>query len=136
GLVAYEGEKMSKSRGNLVLVSNLRATGVDPMAIRLALLAHHYRGEWEWTDDDLPAGVRRLETWRDAVSVNGGPDATATLAAVRAALADDLDAPTALAAVDAWAAESLRPGRDTSRDEEGAPGVVARAVNALLGVRL
>ncbi|WP_171467943.1 cysteine--1-D-myo-inosityl 2-amino-2-deoxy-alpha-D-glucopyranoside ligase [Cellulosimicrobium sp. 72-3] len=136
GLVAYEGEKMSKSRGNLVLVSNLRATGVDPMAIRLALLAHHYRGEWEWTDDDLPAGVRRLETWRDAVSGNGGPDATATLAAVRAALADDLDAPTALAAVDAWAAESLRPGRDTSHDEEGAPGVVARAVNALLGVRL
>ena len=136
GLVAYEGEKMSKSRGNLVLVSNLRAAGADPMAIRLALLDHHYRGEWEWTDDDLPAGVRRLETWRDAVSGNGGPDATATLAAVRAALADDLDAPAALAAVDAWAAEALRPGRDTSGDDEGAPGVVARAVNALLGVRL
>ncbi|MBD5787291.1 cysteine--1-D-myo-inosityl 2-amino-2-deoxy-alpha-D-glucopyranoside ligase [Cellulosimicrobium terreum] len=136
GLVAYQGEKMSKSLGNLVLVSNLRAAGADPMAIRLALVAHHYRGEWEWTDEDLTAAVRRLETWRDAMSGNGGPDAAATLAAVRAALADDLDAPTALAAVDAWAAEALRPGRDTSSDDEGAPGVVSRAVNALLGVRL
>ncbi|WP_435736106.1 cysteine--1-D-myo-inosityl 2-amino-2-deoxy-alpha-D-glucopyranoside ligase [Cellulosimicrobium sp. PMB13] len=136
GLVAYEGQKMSKSLGNLVLVSNLRATGVDPMAIRLALLAHHYRTEWEWTDDDLPSAAARLETWRDAVSGNGGPDATAMLDAVRAALATDLDAPAALAAVDVWAAESLRPGRDTSADDEGAPGVVARTVNALLGVRL
>ncbi|MBD8077651.1 cysteine--1-D-myo-inosityl 2-amino-2-deoxy-alpha-D-glucopyranoside ligase [Cellulosimicrobium arenosum] len=136
GLVAFQGEKMSKSLGNLVLVSNLRAAGADPMAIRLALLAHHYRGEWEWTDDDLPTAVRRLETWRDAVSGNGGPDAGSMLDAVRAALADDLDAPAALAAVDAWAAESLRPGRDVSGDVEGAPGVVARSVNALLGVRL
>jgi L-cysteine:1D-myo-inositol 2-amino-2-deoxy-alpha-D-glucopyranoside ligase len=136
GLVAYQGQKMSKSLGNLVLVSNLRASGVDPMAVRLALLAHHYRAEWEWTDDDLPAAVRRLERWRDAVSGNGGPDATATLDAVRAALATDLDAPAALAAVDAWAEAALRPGRDTAGDEEGAPGVVSRAVNALLGVRL
>jgi len=136
GLVAYQGEKMSKSRGNLVFVSALRRAGVDPMAIRLALLAHHYRTEWEWTDADLASGVDRLERWRAAVSGNGGPDATATLAAVRAALADDLDGPAALAAVDAWAEEALRPGRDTSADHEGAPGVLSRAVNALLGVRL
>ena len=136
GLVAYQGEKMSKSRGNLVFVSALRRAGVDPMAIRLALLAHHYRTEWEWTAADLDAGVARLERWRAAVSGNGGPDATATLAALRAALADDLDGPAALAAVDAWADVALEPGRDTSGDHEGAPGVLARAVNALLGVRL
>ena len=136
GLVAYEGEKMSKSRGNLVFVSALRRAGVDPMAIRLALLAHHYRAEWEWTDADLDAGVARLERWRSAVSGNGGPDASATLAALRAALADDLDGPAALAAVDAWADTALAPGRDTTDDHEGAPGVLARAVNALLGVRL
>lgn len=136
GLVAYQGAKMSKSLGNLVFVSVLRATGVDPAAIRLALLAHRYRTEWEWTDDDLPAAVARLDRWRSAVSGNGGPDAAATLAAVRAALADDLDAPAALAAVDAWADEALRPGRDTSGDAEGAPGIVARAADALLGVRL
>ncbi|BDZ43691.1 L-cysteine:1D-myo-inositol 2-amino-2-deoxy-alpha-D-glucopyranoside ligase [Paraoerskovia sediminicola] len=136
GLISYDGHKMSKSRGNLVLVSRLRADGVAPMAIRLAVLGQHYRSEWEWTDDVLAAGVARHDRWLAAVSGNGGPSPDATLAAVRAALADDLDAPTALAAVDAWADESLREGRDTSADEVGAPGVIARAVNALLGVRL
>jgi L-cysteine:1D-myo-inositol 2-amino-2-deoxy-alpha-D-glucopyranoside ligase len=136
GLVAYEGEKMSKSLGNLVLVSRLRDGGHDPMAVRLALLAHHYRTEWEWDETSLPAGEARLERWRDAVSGNGGPAAGATLSAVRAALANDLDAPAALAAVDAWADLSLDPARDTSADEEGAPGIISRAVNALLGVRI
>jgi L-cysteine:1D-myo-inositol 2-amino-2-deoxy-alpha-D-glucopyranoside ligase len=136
GLVGYEGEKMSKSLGNLVLVSRLRDAGHDPMAIRLALLAHHYRTEWEWDETSMPEGEARLVRWRDAVSGNGGPSADATLAAVRAALANDLDAPSALAAVDAWAEVSLDPTRDTSADEEGAPGVMARTVNALLGVRL
>ena len=42
-------EKMSKSKGNLVFVSRLLASEVDPMAIRLALLAHHYRDDWDWT---------------------------------------------------------------------------------------
>lgn len=46
GMVGLDGEKMSKSRGNLVFVSHLRETA-DPMAIRLALLAHHYRDDWE-----------------------------------------------------------------------------------------
>lgn len=136
GLVAYEGEKMSKSLGNLVLVSRLREAGHDPMAIRLALLAHHYRTEWEWDESSLHAAEARLVRWRDAVSGNGGPSPDATLAAVRAALANDLDAPAALAAVDAWAQESLDPARDTSADTEGAPGVLARTVNALLGVRI
>ncbi|GAA4726211.1 cysteine--1-D-myo-inosityl 2-amino-2-deoxy-alpha-D-glucopyranoside ligase [Isoptericola chiayiensis] len=136
GLVGLEGHKMSKSRGNLVLVSALRRDGVDPMAVRLGVLAHHYRSEWEWTDAVLAAGVDRLERWRRAVSGDGGPDATAMLATVRAALAEDLDAPRALDAVDAWARTALAPGRDTSGDVEGAPGVVARTVDALLGVRL
>lgn len=140
GMVGLDGEKMSKSRGNLVLVSALRARGVDPMAIRLALLAHHYAGDWEWTDQDLVAGQERLERWRSAVSGNGGPDAAAALATIRAALADDLDAPTALAAMDRWADASLAGvpgGWDVSDAEvDGAPGVIARAVNALLGVRL
>src|SRR5450432_165712 len=61
GMVAYDGAKMSKSRGNLVFVSKLLAAGVDPMAIRLALLAHHYRDDWEYTDADLAAAVERLD---------------------------------------------------------------------------
>lgn len=132
GMVGLDGEKMSKSLGNLVLVSELRARGVDAMAVRLAILDHHYAADWEWTEDALVSAQARLERWRAAVSGNGGPSADATLAAVRAAVADDLDAPRALRAVDAWADASLAG----AEDEQGAPGVVARAVNALLGVRL
>jgi L-cysteine:1D-myo-inositol 2-amino-2-deoxy-alpha-D-glucopyranoside ligase len=133
GMVGLDGEKMSKSRGNLVLVSRLRAAGEDPMAVRLAILAHHYARDWDWTDADLESARVRLSRWQRAVSGNGGPDATATLAAVRAALGTDLDAPAALAAVDAWAASALQTGGTLV---DGAPGVIARAVNALLGVRL
>ena len=59
GMVGYDGEKMSKSKGNLVFVSALRNSDVDPMAIRLALLRHHYRSDWEWTDAELWRGGRR-----------------------------------------------------------------------------
>ncbi len=133
GMVGYEGHKMSKSRGNLVLVSRLLADGVEPMAVRLAVLAHRYRDDWDWTDDGLAQARERLATWRRAMSGNGGPDATPVLAGVRAAVADDLDTPRAIAVVDAWAAEGLAGQGPT---HEGAPGVVARTVDALLGVRL
>ncbi|WP_169165637.1 cysteine--1-D-myo-inosityl 2-amino-2-deoxy-alpha-D-glucopyranoside ligase [Cellulomonas taurus] len=136
GMVGLHGEKMSKSLGNLVLVSRLREQGVDPMAVRLAILAHHYAADWEWTDTVLAEAVARWERWRAAVSGNGGPAADDTLAAIRAALADDLDAPRALRAVDAWAELSLSGSVPDAELVEGAPGVIARAVNALLGVRL
>lgn len=131
-MVGYEGGKMSKSRGNLVLVSALRAQGVDPLAIRLALLAHHYRTPWDWTDDVLTEAEARLAAWRAGLSTNGGPEGDSTVAAIRARLADDLDTPGALAAVDAWAARSLSEGGSV----EGAPGIVGRACDALLGVRV
>ncbi len=66
GMVSYQGEKMSKSLGNLVFVNRLLADGVDPMAVRMALLAHHYRSDWEWTDAALGAGQARLARWRSA----------------------------------------------------------------------
>ncbi|NJQ08464.1 cysteine--1-D-myo-inosityl 2-amino-2-deoxy-alpha-D-glucopyranoside ligase [Streptomyces lonarensis] len=132
GMVGYEGEKMSKSRGNLVLVSQLRRDGVEPAAIRLALLAHHYRSDWEWTDEVLVTATERLARWRAAVSRPDGTSALPLLAEMRAALADDLDAPAALAAFDRWAAEQAAHGGD----DEGAPGIAARAVDALLGVAL
>jgi L-cysteine:1D-myo-inositol 2-amino-2-deoxy-alpha-D-glucopyranoside ligase len=131
-MVGLDGEKMSKSRGNLVLVSRLLAEGADPMAVRLALLAHHYRTDWFWTDEDLPTGQHRLDRWREATARPTGPRATATLARLRELLADDLDAPHALAAVDRWADEQLTRGGD---DPEG-PRLVSRAVDALLGVDL
>jgi L-cysteine:1D-myo-inositol 2-amino-2-deoxy-alpha-D-glucopyranoside ligase len=132
GMVRLDGEKMSKSRGNLVFVSRLRADGVAPAAIRLAILAHHYRTDWDWTDDVLTSAQARLGRWLEALSREQGPDAEPVLRLVREALSDDLDAPAALAAVDRWADEQLTRGGT----EQGAPGVVARTLDALLGVRL
>ncbi|MEF2525780.1 MULTISPECIES: cysteine--1-D-myo-inosityl 2-amino-2-deoxy-alpha-D-glucopyranoside ligase [Streptomyces] len=132
GMVALNGEKMSKSKGNLVFVSALRRAGVDPAAIRLALLSHHYREDWEWTDAVLAEAEGRLARWRAAVSRPDGIPADALVEEVRAALADDLDAPAALAAVDRWVdAQNAADGDDTT-----APGLVSRTVDALLGVAL
>ncbi|MGH3324154.1 MAG: cysteine--1-D-myo-inosityl 2-amino-2-deoxy-alpha-D-glucopyranoside ligase [Streptomyces sp.] len=132
GMVGLGGEKMSKSKGNLVFVSQLRRDGVDPSAIRLTLLSNHYRADWEYTDAVLEEAKARLGRWRAAVSRPDGPPAEAVVEGIRVALAEDLNAPTALAAVDQWAAEQeARGGTDT-----GAPGLVSRAVDALLGVAL
>jgi L-cysteine:1D-myo-inositol 2-amino-2-deoxy-alpha-D-glucopyranoside ligase len=132
GMVGLNGEKMSKSKGNLVFVSALRASGVDPMAIRLALLAHHFREDWDWTDELLGSAQIRLNRWREAVRLDAGLNADEVLAQVRAALANDLDAPAALAAVDAWAGASVA----IDSDDVEAPALVARACEALLGVAL
>lgn len=131
-MVGLDGEKMSKSRGNLILVSSLRRSGVDPMAIRLALLDHHYRTAWEWTSADLPAAEERLALWRAAVAGSRSVDATFTLAAVRTAVRTDLHADDALAAVDAWAAASVTAAADVP----GARADVAGLVDGLLGVTL
>ncbi|HWG92936.1 MAG TPA: cysteine--1-D-myo-inosityl 2-amino-2-deoxy-alpha-D-glucopyranoside ligase [Mycobacteriales bacterium] len=128
GMVGLDGEKMSKSRGNLVFVSRLRAERTDPGALRLALLSTHYRTDTAWTPGALVEGEQRLARWRAAVARPAGPSGAALLAAVRAALADDLGTPAALAAVDAWAG--------TDGDDPGAPALVADAVDALLGVAL
>ncbi|MGZ4575551.1 MAG: cysteine--1-D-myo-inosityl 2-amino-2-deoxy-alpha-D-glucopyranoside ligase [Mycobacteriaceae bacterium] len=132
GMVGLDGEKMSKSKGNLVFVSRLRAEGVDPMAIRLGLLAAHYRSDRQWTGQVLEDATVRLRRWREAVALDAAPDATDTIARVRQYLADDLDTPRALSAVDAWAKQALqRRGSDTA-----APAALADTVDALLGVAL
>lgn len=133
-MVGLDGEKMSKSRGNLVLVSKLRADGVDPMAIRLLLLTHRYDAPWDYTPDQLDAATERFARWREGLSVNEGPSAADAVAEIRAALAADLDSPRALAAVDSWVEAALAQGSE-GRDQ-GAPGVLARALDALLGIRL
>jgi L-cysteine:1D-myo-inositol 2-amino-2-deoxy-alpha-D-glucopyranoside ligase len=132
GMIGLDGEKMSKSRGNLVLVSKLRMGGVDPMALRLALLDGHYRADREWTGGRLPSAEARLVRWRSAVALPTAPPAEALLAEVRAALANDLDTTTALAAIDRWAELANSAGGS----DDSAPGLVRRLVDALLGVEL
>jgi L-cysteine:1D-myo-inositol 2-amino-2-deoxy-alpha-D-glucopyranoside ligase len=132
GMIGLDGEKMSKSRGNLVFVSRLRADGVDSAAVRLALFAGHYREDRAWTAELLDQAETRIARWREAASLPAGPAAEETVARLRDHLTDDLDTPKALLAVDAWAAEALkRQGTDT-----GAPALIRTAVDALLGVLL
>jgi L-cysteine:1D-myo-inositol 2-amino-2-deoxy-alpha-D-glucopyranoside ligase len=144
GMVGLGGEKMSKSLGNLVFVSRLVADGEDPMAVRLALLAHHYRDDWEWTEPGLAAARTRLTRWRTATDSAGAP-APATppapgvtpvesvLARVRERLADDLDAPGALTVVDRWAEAAIAdPAAVSPADRQ----LVRDLTDALLGVAL
>jgi len=143
GLIAYDGTKMSKSLGNLVLVSKLTASGVDPAAIRLAIVRHHYRADWEWTDMELAEAQAQLASWRahaDAVAKEAGPNdadaeplaaptpedvaASAFARRMREAIAADLDTPAVVQIVDEWAATG------------SADPVVPALVDALLGIRL
>jgi L-cysteine:1D-myo-inositol 2-amino-2-deoxy-alpha-D-glucopyranoside ligase len=131
-MIGWDGHKMSKSRGNLVLVSGLRADGVDPAAIRLGLLAGHYRADREWTPQLLDEAHARLQRWRSTAALPAGPDAGDVVARVRQYLADDLDTPKALAALDGWTTDALEYG---GHDAE-APRTVAALSDALLGVEL
>ncbi|MDR0944625.1 MAG: class I tRNA ligase family protein [Bifidobacteriaceae bacterium] len=138
GLISYEGEKMSKSLGNLVFVSDLLDRGTDPSAIRLALMAEPYGAESDWTDQRLRAAEARLARWRDGIGPGPAPVSAGiglpgtkpsdaeldVLAEVRDAIGHDLDTPRALQALDRWAAGGYPSA------------LLASAADALLGVRL
>lgn len=131
GMVGMDGEKMSKSLGNLELVSRLRAQGIAPSVIRLALLSHHYRADWEWFADQIDEAHERAERWAAAFRAPSGAPAGSVLDQLRAAMRTDLDSPRALAVVDEWSAATLAGASDPH-----APEQVAQAVDALLGVSL
>ena len=128
-MVNYEGEKMSKSLGNLVFISDLLKVA-DPRAIRLALMRHHYRSGFEWFDTDIDEGNALLHRLLAAAERTDGPDPRPFAQRVRDALDDDLNAPRALDALDDLASAVLSGGGDPS-----AP-VVLRELGALVGVDL
>jgi L-cysteine:1D-myo-inositol 2-amino-2-deoxy-alpha-D-glucopyranoside ligase len=128
GMIAYQGEKISKSLGNLVTVRGLLDGGADPRAIRLALLSHKYSDDWEWFDSELASAVTRLATWdawASGADAGHADDAAEVVARVRARVADDLDTPGAVAAVDTAVAGG------TAVTPE-----LVDLVDALLGIRL
>ena len=128
-MVAYEGEKMSKSLGNLVFISDLLKVA-DPRAIRLALMHHHYRSGFEWHDTDIQDGNALLHRLVAAAQRTSGPDPTPYAVRVRAAIDQDLDAPRALEALGELADAILSGG-----DDETAPDVL-RELSKLLGISL
>jgi L-cysteine:1D-myo-inositol 2-amino-2-deoxy-alpha-D-glucopyranoside ligase len=135
GMVGLDGHKMSKSLGNLVFVSRLRAGGADPRAIRLALAAHHHTTDWEWHDSQLSAAEIRLARWREAARAAAGTDKRGVDDSLAAALARDLaanlDTPAALATVDGWV-DRVLAGDVAARADAHA----LDAVDALLGIDL
>jgi L-cysteine:1D-myo-inositol 2-amino-2-deoxy-alpha-D-glucopyranoside ligase len=112
-MVSMDGHKMSKSRGNLVFVDKLR-TQHDPMAIRLGLIEHHYRTEWEWDDGLMARNEARLAQWKSATHVGNSDGDSGLLAEVRSALDNDLDSPTAVQLIDAAAKNGVAVG-DSAR---------------------
>lgn len=141
GMIGLDGVKMSKSLGNLVFVHKLADAGVEPSAIRLGVYSGHYRTDRDWSDAVVQEATARLESWREALRHPGSvADAEALVSQLRARLADDLDTPGALAAVDAWAAsasENAAADGEVSGDagHGEAAGLVRDALFSLLGVR-
>ena len=128
GMVALDGEKMSKSKGNLEFVSRLRQGGADPMAIRLALITQHYRSDWEWTAQHLTDATSKLALWREGVARSSAPDASTFIDRIRSALRTDLNSPLALEVMDEWVS--------ATGESVGAGQQMASAIDALLGVDL
>jgi len=145
GMIGLDGEKMSKSKGNLVFVSRLLSAGVDPMAIRWALMDHHYNEDLMWSNELLVKAEEKIHIVREALSRPGlrvSEQAVASLInSLISHLADNLNTPAALAAIVQWAQNHLK----TNELEETAPlvderhdgvGEISRAIDLLLGLAL
>ena len=131
GMVGLDGEKMSKSKGNLVFVATCAAAMSTRWRSGWRCSRHHYRSDWEWDDAELWAAVDTLAEWRRAFSLHAGAPSAPVVAEVLAAMAGDLDAPRACAAVDAWVYATLGGNGMADSSDPGA----ADAVRTLVTLR-
>lgn len=129
GMIGLEGTKMSKSLGNLVFIHKLTAAGHEASAIRIGVYSQHYRSDRDWSDELLADSEKRLATWRNALEKPGDlAGAQQLVHTMRQRIADDLDSPGALAAVDDWAAQAR------GADDPQAAALIRLALNSLLGI--
>ncbi|CAB4783749.1 unannotated protein [freshwater metagenome] len=128
GMIGYDGEKMSKSKGNLVLVSTLVAQGTDPMAIRCALMSSHYSQDRMWSSAVLQEAENLLERLRRNLSREEVAPTSGVVQLLIAAISHDLDTPSALKALELWCEET------ESGLTGGKPGELSRAIDSLLGI--
>jgi L-cysteine:1D-myo-inositol 2-amino-2-deoxy-alpha-D-glucopyranoside ligase len=130
GMIGLDGEKMSKSKGNLIFVSQLLKDGVDPMAIRIALMSHHYRKDHMWQSEDLISAQEFLENLRIALSRMEVAPTDHVIKDIVSALSQDIDTPAALNVLKNWI-------EATGKGETGGhPGELSRAIDALLGIAI
>ena len=130
GMIGLDGEKMSKSKGNLVFVSKLVAAGRDPMAIRWALMKDHYRTDRMWSDELLVAAEKEISKLRDILATPEVAPTSDLIQVIANALANDLDTQTVIEAINDWVAMSV--SGVTGGDSKS----LAKALDSLLGIKL
>jgi len=130
GMIGLDGEKMSKSKGNLIFVSKLIQEGVDPMVVRWALLSGHYQQDREWSTQLLERAKDEVVLVRAALSRSETADASSLVNNLIIDLSDNLNTPKALSEIVAWSLESNKIA--TSNHS----GLVSRAIDSLLGLAL
>ena len=136
-MVYYEGEKMSKSLGNLIMVRDLLEDW-SPDALRLYMAGHHYREPWPHDDEELAAAEQLAQKLRQAVSVAGDGDThidpTMAQSAFVKAMDDDLNTPRAIKALEQLADATLtavNAGQDVA-----AAQAALREMGYVFGLRL
>jgi L-cysteine:1D-myo-inositol 2-amino-2-deoxy-alpha-D-glucopyranoside ligase len=130
GMIGLDGEKMSKSKGNLVFVSRLVASGVDPMAIRWALMSTHYRVDRMWSDEVLSKAQLEVSTVKEALKLSDVAPTAQLVQQITEAISNDLDTPAALAALISWSQETMNGSRG------GDVTQLRNTLDALLGLLL
>jgi len=130
GMIGLDGEKMSKSKGNLVFVSRLVASGVDPMAIRWALMSDHYRSDRMWSDAVLHKAQSELDRLKLALSKSDSAPTEDLINSILRALSDDLDTTLVLSKLDVWASSTIEGSQGGNSDD------LRNVLDALLGLKL
>ena len=129
GMIGLDGEKMSKSKGNLVFVSRLVASGTDPMAIRWALMSDHYRTDRVWSDSLLLEAEAQWESLKKAVDSEQCAPTESVIDGLIKALSDDLETPKVLSILNQWSTETL------SGKTGGSSVDLREVLDALLGFK-
>ena len=129
-MIHLDGEKMSKSKGNLVFVSKLLNQGIDPMVIRWALLSGHYQQDRSWSDELLQKATSEIALLRSALAQSEVAETKELIQSIISDLANNLDTPTALNRLIAWAKSSQ------SSPKVNESGLVSRGIDSLLGLAL
>jgi L-cysteine:1D-myo-inositol 2-amino-2-deoxy-alpha-D-glucopyranoside ligase len=130
GMIGLDGEKMSKSKGNLVFVSKLVAAGRDPMAIRWALMKDHYRTDRMWSDELLVAAEAEIVALRSVLANERVAPTTQLIQQIVDFLANDLDTQLVVDAINIWV------GQSQSGDDGADSKSLLTALDTLLGINL
>ena len=130
GMIGLDGEKMSKSKGNLLFVSKMVNEGTNPMVIRLALISAHYASDRMWTSSLLDNARDLLERMTIALSREEVAPTRPVIDAIVSALSNNLDTPAALEAISLWCDQSLKGSTG------GEAGELSRAIDTLLGIAI